>query len=375
MTVSAALRTALFDEETDDGLLALLTIDHASLSIPIQVVNNKVDVHRHDTVNSPTDRTANANTAVFVGSPTYVAGLSSGGAGRALNFEPTQSAGFGSGTEFDLGSFTFEFWIEPETLQGTAGSYISNVMMGREVAATKGFRYGYNVDGRVQFWSTESGGSLLVNAGSNILTAGTAAHLAITYDLSTTTARLVLNGATIATSTGTIVIPTGVAMELNDAVGGGTRGDATYDEFRVWNFARSDNAILRDLNKRSLGNETGLVGFWPWSGQKVFVGLPFGIILPTDEAGSPPSARLSIDNVSREIIAAVRTATGAAPTVQIEVVRILDNDAVELTFPPLNLRNVRGVADKVTGDLFSEDLQTEPYPADRFTPGSFPGLF
>lgn len=105
-----------------------------------------------------------------------------------------------------------------------------------------------------------------------------------------------------------------------------------------------------------------------------FTAFPFELVLPTNSPDSPPRARLTIDNVSREIGQAIRTVS-SAPTVLIEVVRISDNDAVELSFPALKLKNVRFDVAKVTGDLVSEDLQLEPYPAYAFSPAHFPGLF
>ena len=376
MTISQDLTTAMFDEETLDGLLVLLTISHPSLSVPIQVVNSPVDVHRHSAVDSALDSTVNANTATFTGSPTYVPGINTNASGRALNFEPADHADFGSETEFDLGSFTLEFWIKPETMQGTVATvYNDNAMIGRDVASTSGFRFGYDKDGRVSFFSSASGGTLDLTSTAGILAAGTSAHLAVAYDLTTATGRLILNGATIVTATGSIVIPTGQSMKLNGLWAGGTNADATYDEFRVWDNSRSDAAILRDLNRRLLGTESGLVGAWTWSDPIPFIGIPFEIRLPSDEVGSPPSARLEIDNVSLEITAAVRAATGTAPAVTIDAVRLLDQDAVELTFPSLNLRNVRADVAKISGDLFSEDLMIASYPVDKFTPGYFPGLF
>ncbi len=376
MTVSTELTTAMFEEETLDGLSVLLTIDHPSLSTPIQVVNSKVDVHRHDVVDSVLDSTANANTAALTGSPTFVTGITASAAGRALDFEPADHADFGSGIEFDLGSFTLEFWIEPEALQGTvAAVYDDNAMIGRDVAATSGYRLGYDKDGRVSFFSSASGGTLDLTSASGVLVAGTSAHIAVAYDLASTTGRLLLNGATIATATGTIVVPVGQTLKLNGTWVGGTNADATYDEFRIWSGSRSDAAVLRDLNRRLLGSETDLIGNWSWSIPIPFKGLPFDIRLPTDEAGSPPSAKLEIDNISLEITAAIRSATGSPPTVQIDVVRILDQDAVELTFPLLKLRNIRANVGRVTGDLFSEDLQIASYPNDKFVPGYFPGLF
>lgn len=105
-----------------------------------------------------------------------------------------------------------------------------------------------------------------------------------------------------------------------------------------------------------------------------FTAFPFEILLPSDEPDSPPNAQLTIDNVSREIGQAIRTISSAA-AVLIEVIRLKSLDTVELSFPSLNLRNVRFDAGKVTGDLTSEDLQIEPYPADTFNPSFFPGMF
>ena len=247
MTVSPTAQTAMFDEETADGLLVLLTITHPDLAVPIRIVNNMTNIHQHDAVGNQADRTVNANAAVFTGAPTFVAGINDNATGQALNCESADHADFGAGTEFDLGSFTLEFFIEPEALQGTvADTFDDNAMIGRDVATTNGYRLGYDKDGKVSFFSTASGGTLTLDSPAGILSAGVAAHLAITYDLATLTARMVLNGATIATATGAIVIPVGETLKLNGTWAGGTNADATYDEFRIWNLARSDAAILRD---------------------------------------------------------------------------------------------------------------------------------
>lgn len=44
MTVSNEARSSMFAEETSDGLLVLLTIDHDDLVSPIRLVNNNVNV-------------------------------------------------------------------------------------------------------------------------------------------------------------------------------------------------------------------------------------------------------------------------------------------------------------------------------------------
>jgi len=107
---------------------------------------------------------------------------------------------------------------------------------------------------------------------------------------------------------------------------------------------------------------------------KSFTAFPFNLILPTNEPDSPSRAQLTIDNVSREILLAVREIT-SAPTVTIQVVRLSDPNEIELSLPPMRMINVRADFAKVTGDLVSEDLQLEPYPAYTFSPAHFPGLF
>jgi hypothetical protein len=104
-----------------------------------------------------------------------------------------------------------------------------------------------------------------------------------------------------------------------------------------------------------------------------FVAFGFDLIFPNDTAASPPVAKLSIDNVSREISQAIRTIS-TAPTVHIFAVKMSDHDYVEMTFPNFKLRNVTIDGQNVSGDLSLEDLTHEPYPCDIFSPAAFPGL-
>ncbi len=105
-----------------------------------------------------------------------------------------------------------------------------------------------------------------------------------------------------------------------------------------------------------------------------FIAFPFDIELPRDDAEAPPRARLTIDNVTREIAQSIRLIT-SAPTVLIEVIRASVPDTVEVSFPVFFLRDVKSDRLKVSGELVVEDLMTEPFPAGQFTPAHFPGLF
>ncbi len=107
---------------------------------------------------------------------------------------------------------------------------------------------------------------------------------------------------------------------------------------------------------------------------ETFVALPFAISLPTDTEEAAPRAKVSLDNVSREIVIAVRGATGKPPSVTLEVVLADTPDVVEASWAGFALRNVSYNALTVEGELTLEGLAAEPNPAGRFTPGAFPGV-
>ncbi len=107
---------------------------------------------------------------------------------------------------------------------------------------------------------------------------------------------------------------------------------------------------------------------------ETFVAFPFALTLPEDEDGRAPRARLSIDNVDRQIVAAVRALT-SSPQVLIEIIRAAAPDVVEARFEDFRFTNITYDSRAVTGDLTVEDFTAEPYPAASFSPSLFPGIF
>lgn len=106
----------------------------------------------------------------------------------------------------------------------------------------------------------------------------------------------------------------------------------------------------------------------------LYVAYPFEITLPDSREDAPPRARLSIDNVTREIAEVIRSIT-SAPSVTISIVRAADPDTIEASWPFYKMRGVRWDSGKVSGDLVVEDFTSEPYPAGIFSPAGFPALF
>jgi hypothetical protein len=110
------------------------------------------------------------------------------------------------------------------------------------------------------------------------------------------------------------------------------------------------------------------------SNGSTYIAFPFQIELPTDSDNKAPTARLTIDNVDRRITETVRQIQ-SPPTVDMRVVRGSDPDTIETEFPQFQLRNITYDAQTISGELNVEQFAAEPYPAGRFTPAEFPGLF
>ena len=109
------------------------------------------------------------------------------------------------------------------------------------------------------------------------------------------------------------------------------------------------------------------------SNSQTFIGLAFDIVLPIDSPDRPPEVKITVDNVSRELIESLRSIS-SSPTVDIQFIRASDPDIVELEWNKFTLRDVRWDAQKITGTLSQADIVTEAFPADTFSPVQFRGL-
>jgi hypothetical protein len=110
------------------------------------------------------------------------------------------------------------------------------------------------------------------------------------------------------------------------------------------------------------------------SNGETFLFLPFDISLPRDDKTGTVSAKLTIDNIDRRIVANVR-AIRKPVNVKIQAVLSTDVDFVELEYDRLKLSNVKYDAMTVSGDLTLDYWGLEPFPSGRFVPSDFPGLF
>jgi hypothetical protein len=102
--------------------------------------------------------------------------------------------------------------------------------------------------------------------------------------------------------------------------------------------------------------------------------FPVRLTLPDDTEDGPGEMKLEIDNVLRQYTADIRSIFTPA-ICQVDIV--MDNalDVVDASWPEFKMTNIEYNATIITATLRLETLDTEPYPAGKFMPSSFPGLF
>jgi len=105
-----------------------------------------------------------------------------------------------------------------------------------------------------------------------------------------------------------------------------------------------------------------------------YIYMPFSLSLPNMDDTGVSRATISVDNIGRQVTAAIRSASSDV-TIGIEVVLASDVDTVEISIPDFKLRSVSFDAYTVEGELSMEYFDLEPFPAGRFTPSGYIGLF
>jgi hypothetical protein len=113
-----------------------------------------------------------------------------------------------------------------------------------------------------------------------------------------------------------------------------------------------------------------------------YIFLPFQFALPGDDTSGSPRASIVINDVTYLLTETIRSITGPIP-VKIELVlkSLVDNDTTnsavepEVVFTGFYITNITYNAQQVTAELEMIDYATEPFPAYRFIPVYFPGIF
>lgn len=110
------------------------------------------------------------------------------------------------------------------------------------------------------------------------------------------------------------------------------------------------------------------------SNGNTYLPCAFDINLPAEKDGQINTATLSIDNVDRVIVTAIRSITSPA-LITVSIVLASDPDVLEAGPLEFTLRNVSFNAKTVSGDLVYEDRLFLNIPGNKFDPFLFPGLF
>lgn len=105
-----------------------------------------------------------------------------------------------------------------------------------------------------------------------------------------------------------------------------------------------------------------------------FVYLPMEITLPDDSDESITQAKISIDNINRDILLSIRT-LDSPPTVSIQIVLASSPNTYEAQFNDFVLRDVTADALVISGTLSLSNFLNEPFPGGTMLPSNFSGLF
>lgn len=106
----------------------------------------------------------------------------------------------------------------------------------------------------------------------------------------------------------------------------------------------------------------------------VYDGFPFSLRLPQDVAERLGTVQLTVNNVDRRLVEAIRSVP-APLTVSIEVVTAATPDLVEVGPFDCELFDVTGTMTTISGTLGFEPVLNRVFPAGKFDPQRFPGLF
>lgn len=105
-----------------------------------------------------------------------------------------------------------------------------------------------------------------------------------------------------------------------------------------------------------------------------YTAFPFRAVLPADVEGELPQVEVVVDNVTRELVAEIRSIATPA-SVTLEIILASDPDTVEAGPWHLEVVAATYTATEIRLTLTAEALMSEPYPVGLFTPTRFPMLF
>jgi hypothetical protein len=110
------------------------------------------------------------------------------------------------------------------------------------------------------------------------------------------------------------------------------------------------------------------------SGGHTWIAAPIRLELPQEPSDQVPTARLSVANVDRILIAAIRQLQ-SPPTITAKIVHDVFPNAVQ--YGPVSMRalSVQYDRDMIVFELGFDSLTNEPFPFLTLSPAHYPGMF
>jgi len=109
-----------------------------------------------------------------------------------------------------------------------------------------------------------------------------------------------------------------------------------------------------------------------------FLACPFSAEYPEQREGQPPSTKIKIDNVNRELVPKIRAALGTRQYIQILYREYLGSDLSEPAYGPIEflLSNVVMTGASLTGTAMVKNLQNKRFPRldKNYSYTQFPSL-
>jgi hypothetical protein len=107
-----------------------------------------------------------------------------------------------------------------------------------------------------------------------------------------------------------------------------------------------------------------------------YVPFPFSITLPAETDEQVPQVTVVFDNIDETIVDAIRTVTGARPTVSFDVILASSPNTVEAGPFNFSIMSAQYDVKQVTCTLgFEEDILNQQAPRGNYSPSNSPGLF
>jgi|GEM_PF-1610690 len=89
-------------------------------------------------------------------------------------------------------------------------------------------------------------------------------HIAGTYD--GVTARIYVDGVLYNSRSASENLTSSNTLQIGGSTYCGNYLNGNIDEVRIWNYSLDENELRQSMNKSIIGNEDGLVGYWPFDG-------------------------------------------------------------------------------------------------------------